>query len=297
MNSLFDKAKAKSANLENQNEQTAGGDFDNTPPAGKTPARFIGYVDIGMRKQRAFQGKEKPDAPEVMLFFELNGSKHTREVEVDGEKKTFTNVIRVRLTKKHNEKAGYSKLYNKMKYGRGDEITHMSQMLGEGFLIDVVHNEVEKEGKKRVYANMKDGEGNWLISAPMIQRYNDMGEPDGDPVPVPVPEPAQPGKLLLWEDPDKEMWDSIFIDGTRTVKDDKGNEREVSKNWLQEDIVQNAVNFEGSPLQALLGGLADLTLEGEPETPAETSEPETKEQAAEKQPGDAPSDPLAALGL
>jgi hypothetical protein len=297
VNALINQAREATTKLEDQTKVQSGGDFEyEAPAAGPTPARFVGYVELGKRKQRAYQGKEKPDAEEVMLFFELNGKKHVREVEIEGEKKTFTNLLRVRVTKKLNEKAGFTKLFNKMLYGR-DGITHMAQMLGEGFLVTVIQNEVEKDGKKRVYANLKDKDGNWQIAAPMYQ--TDPLDPD-TLQPLPVPEATIPVKLLLWGGPTKEQWESIFVDGTRTVKDAKGNETEVSKNWLQEDIVQNAVDFEGSPLQAMLGGLADLTLEEEPQDSPEVAEeagaPETPEEAAEKQPAPA-ADPLAALGL
>jgi hypothetical protein len=296
VNALISQANSATKELEDQTKVSEGGGEFETPPAGPTPARFVGYVEIGKRKQRPFQGKAKPDAEEVFLFFELNGKKHCREVEVEGEKKTFTNVIRVKLTKKLNDRAGFTKLFKKMLYGR-DGITHMAQMLGEGFLVTVVHNTVEKDGKKNTYANIKDDDGNWQIAAPMYQT-----DPlDADTLqPLPVPEPRQPIKLLLWDAPSQEQWQSIFIDGTRTVKNDKGEEREVSKNWLQEDIVQNAVNFEGSALQAMLGGLADLSLDPEPqdspEVAAEGGAAKEAEKPAEK-PSAAASDPLAALGL
>jgi len=80
-------------------------------------------------------------------------------------------------------------------------------------------------------------------------------------------------KLLLWHAPTMEQWNSLFIDGSRTFKDEKGVERTVSKNWLQEDIVQNALNYEGSALQALLGGVGSLDLDPTPSATA--SEPAT----------------------
>lgn len=294
INALVSQAKANTEKLENQTETTAGGDFEyEVPAAGLTPARFIGYVEVGKRKQNPYQGKEKPPADEVRLYFELNGSKHQREVEVEGVKKTFTNTIAVKLTKKLSDKAGFVKLFKKMLYGR-DGITHMAQMLGEPFLIKVVHNSVKKEGQKdRVYANMKDDDGNWLIQAPMVE------DPlSGETTPVPVPDVTQAVKLLLWDAPTKEQWDSIFIDGTRTVKDDKGQEREVSKNWLQLDIAENALNFHGSALEGLVGGLGDLDLT--PETPSggESENPaDGMEDDKPATPPANPSDALAALGL
>lgn len=300
INALVNQAKENTEKLENQTETTSGGDFEyEVPAAGKTPARFVGYVEVGKRPQRPYQGKDKPPAEEVRLYFELNGKKHQREVEVDGEKRIFTNTISVKLTKKLSDKAGFTKLFKQMLYGR-DGITHMAQMLGEGFLINVVHNTVKKEGQKdRTYANMKDDNGNWLIEAPMV--YDPISETSQ---PIPVPEVTQPVKLLLWDAPSKEQWDSIFIDGTRTVKGDDGQEREVSKNWLQEDIVQNALNFHGSALEAMVGGLGDLDLT--PDAPGDAAGAATESEnpgegmdtpeEGQKPSADA-SDVLASIGL
>ena len=69
--------------------------------------------------------------------------------------------------------------------------------------------------------------------------------------------------LMLWDFVTKEQWDSIFIDGTVMRKKEDGTEEEVSKNWLQLDIMQKATDFEGSPLHDLLDGLGGLTLEGD----------------------------------
>lgn len=291
------------ATLEDQTVTVDG--FDNQPhPAGLTPARFIGYVEVGMRPQKPFQGKDKPDAEEVRLYFELNGPKHRRVVDVAGVPTNFTNVISVRAAKKLGDKAGYKKLFNKMTYGR-DSITHMAKMLGEGFLINIVHTVVPATADKpaKTYANMKDSEGTWLISAPTIS------DPlTGTTTVVPVPAASQPLRLLLWNSPTKQQWATLFIDGSRTVKDAKGQEREVSKNWLQEDIVQNAKNFAGSPLQVMLGGLGNLSLEAAPETPAAAQTPvadakvDTPAPGATKQDlkpaeGAPAADPLAALGL
>lgn len=296
INALVAQAKAAAEQLEDQTEVNAGGDFEyETPPEGMTPARFVGYVELGKRGQRPYQGKDKPDADEVRLYFELNGTKHQRKVVVDGVEKTFTNTIQVKVAKKLSDKAAFYKLFKKMLYGR-DSITHMAQMLGEGFLIRVVHNTVEKDGKKNVYANMRDDDGNWLIQSPMME--NPL---TNETTPVPVPDVSQSIKLLLWDAPSKEQWDSIFIDGTRTVKDAKGVETEVSRNWIQEDIVKNAKNFEGSALEAMIGGIGDLDMA--PETPAESAGAAVADSGASdaKKPEsgavDPNADPLAAMGL
>lgn len=297
VNALINQAK-NTENLEDHTKVPKHGDFERiVAPAGPTPARFVGYVETGLRPQRPYRGQEKPDAEEVRLYFELNGKAHKREVEGDGETKTFTNVISVKLTKKLGDRAGFTKLFRKMTYGR-DSITHMAQMLGEAFIITIVHNEEKnpKEGKEpRTFANMKDGDGNWLIGAPRYQKDPLDPESWAD---VPVEEPTVQIKLLLWDAPSQEQWDSIFIDGTRTIKNEKGEEVEVSKNWLQEDIVSNAKNFADSPLAAMLGGVSELTLEED--VIDDEPEEEVKEPAEEKpatEPAGDPDDILAGLGL
>ncbi len=306
-NVLLAQAAAAADTLEDQSVAKEGGNFSDEPyPAGKTPARFIGYVELGLRKQRPWQGKEKPPAEEVRLYFELNGKKHQREVVVDGVAKTFTNVLSLTLSKRQGEKASFYKLFKKMQYGR-DSINHFHQMLGEGFLVDIVHNTVAATADKpaRTFANMHDADGNYLIGAPMYQA-DPMDDSSWAPIPVPAATVAM--KLLLWKAPSKEQWASIFIDGTRTVKEKDGSTKEVSKNWLQEDIVSNALNFPGSPLEALLSGLSGLSLENDMPTAAPESAAKapsaaaatTAPKAAETAPSEAPAasaDPLSALGL
>lgn len=265
MNALLDQAKK--TQLPDQTKAPAQHEFE-IPAVGKTMARFIGYVEVGKRPQ-SFNGKEKNPVREARLFFELNGAKHRKviKVEEDGKEveRTVTNRVFTTLPIMTTDKANFAKLFRAMRNGR-DSITHMAQMLGEAFLITIVHNEVGEGDKKKVYANFKNDNG-WLIEPPAVT------DPiSGETVNVPVPEPIQPLMLLLWDSPTKEQWDSIFIDGTRTVKDDKGVETEVSRNWMQEDIIKNALDFEGSALNDLLHGLGELTLAPDEPEPAQTSQ-------------------------
>lgn len=297
------------ASTEDQTETKAGGDFEYTPPpAGRTVARFIEYIELGKQKQAPYQGKPKADAEMVRLTFELLGAKHISEIEVDGGKKTIANRISVTLNKNFGEKAKFKKLFNKMVYGR-EGIKHFTQMLGQAFLVDVILNTGEKT--KKVYANIRDSEGNWLVSAPRIQQGGDpLAGIEGEWVDITskVPANISPLRIFLWDHPNKDCWDSLFIDGTRKVKQADGTEVEQSRNWLQQ-MIKDASNFGGSPIEQLIGGVADLPATEQEAAKQETNEPpfepDNKPDATaalaeleqQKAPATSAKDDLAALGL
>ncbi len=272
---LFAQAAA-AATVSDQTAAPAAFEYQ-TPPEGFTVARFVGYVEVGKQPQRAFEGVEKPDAPTVRLTFELNGPAHCTEYEKDGEKRVRTNIIRTALTISAHEKSGFSKLLKKMAAGR-ENIKHMAEMLGEGFLIKITHSK-SKDGKK-TYANMKE-DGVWNISAPahtdVITNQTTI---------LDVPEATVDGQLLLWDMPTQEQWDSVFIDGS-TEREVEGKTIVTSKNFIQEQAL-SASNFVGSPLEALVAGAAGITDEIVKDAPVAD---------APKEEAPAAADPLAALGL
>lgn len=266
------------------------------PAAGKALARFVGYIELGKREQREGQYGPKPPEPSVLLCFELNGKKHMREFK-EGEDLKPT-LIYEEMTLKMGDKANFKKLFNKMRGGRED-IKHMAQMLGQPFILTIEHNTVKgKEGKAdRVYANIRDKDGSWLVGPPTHE------DPmTGEVMNIPVPEAMTPLRLLLWDNPTKEQWDTLFVDGERTVKDKEGNEKIISNNVMQQRIVKNAVDYEGSALQELVEGLGGLTLDDDDDDviddgkeednsdplgqtekePAKDPEPKQEEKPAEK---------------
>lgn len=300
---------ALAAQTENQSVAQAGFEYE-VPPAGVALGRFVEYIELGRHEQGEYKGAAKAPAYEVRLTFELLTPKHIREIEIDGVATKVANRISLTITKKLGDKANFFKLMQKMLYGR-EGIGHMAMMLGEAFVLTVVHNKSTKDPSK-TYANIKDEANGWYIAPPYKTDAL-----SGDTTPYNVPAAMSPVKLFLWDSPTKETWDSIFIDGTRTVTEgDKS--REVSKNWLQ-DKCMAALNFDGSALHQLVGGLADLTTDpletaaqAAPVDPlyADLEEPAPKaaakgkpaQQAAPKAPAKAPApaegaDALAELGL
>lgn len=284
---------AKAAANEDQTETVSGGEYEFTPPpAGKTIGRLVEYIEIGKQPQAPYQGKPKPDAEMVWIGFELlHPKKNIKEIEIEGEgKKTVADFIRIRLSKKLGEKAKFKKLFNKLQYGRGDK-KHIAQMLGEAFILEVYHNKSE-DGKK-TYVNL-DKDGEYGISAPFI--IDPLTDERKD---VPVPAQIRPTRIFLWDFPNKETWDSLFIDGTRTVKVD-GKDTEVSKNYVQE-VIKSATNYEGSALHQMLSEVPELDVGKSEATENSSTTKSHSEDALEMLDGATDSstvdDDLAALGL
>lgn len=272
----LEEIKALAAKAEELDDQSVSTEFTGKapPPEGKAMARLVEYIELGMHKQKPFKGKEKPDAAEVRLTFDLLGPKYIREITVDGKPKKICDTITVRIKLSKNEKAKYKKLFEQMRYGRTD-IKHVARMLGEAFQLTIKHNTVGEGDAAKVYANVE------LIEAPRM--YNPI---TGDVVDLPVPMPMSDLKIFIFDNPTLASWDSLFIPGESTFKNADGVEQTRSKNYIQE-IIMSASNFKGSAVEAMLNGANKLE---EKTTPATKAEPVKKAPVAE-------SDALSELGL
>lgn len=266
--------------MKNQSVAKTGGDYEREiAPEGNCYGRFLEYIELG-KFPAEFEGKPKPPAARVRLMFELltavpkkgpdgkpmrdeNGKlvmvPNVKEVEVEGGKRKFANQISIELTESQSDKSGFYKLFKAMQYGR-EEITHFAEMLGDAYKLEVVHNTTNK-GKQNeaTYANVFTKERGWLVSSPFMESTDpDTLEITRTDMSSKVPAAISPIRLFLFDLPTQGSWDSLFIDGTRTVKGKDGApDTEESKNWLQEKIM-SAVNYGGSALEQMLGGVADL---------------------------------------
>ena len=124
--------------------------------------------------------------------------------------------------------------------GGGHE--HFFEMFGKPLMGTVYHNIKNKDTPEEVtYANLDD-DGAFSFKAATME----------DPITekiteIAIPEVHYEMQGFLWEnesieDADyKEMWDDLFIEGTSERDDpkNKGQKIEVSKNWIQEQIMQN----------------------------------------------------------
>lgn len=208
--------------------------------------RFVEYIETG---QHTSKGKYAKTGDQIILGFEVLTPRHTKEVErseADGGSYTRTEMIRVTMRAGNNPKSIPHNFFKRMDYGRGN--THFAQMLGEAFKATLLHT---LEGDEVKYVNLHDGQaGLYTIEAPYT--VNAM---TGESEALPVPEATKPLRCFLWSAPNANMWASIYIDGSRTVKVD-GKEVEKSNNWIQ-DRCMTAENFSGSALDTFLGGLGD----------------------------------------
>ncbi len=294
------KAAAEKGLVKDQSKETSG-DFKYEPPAaGPCVARLISYIEIGNHKPKVDKFN-KGAQPKAIIQFELLGKKHAREIEVDGVKKIVYPVITEELSISGSKKSWFYRMVQALDYGRG--FTNIAFMVGDAYKITVLHNEVEEGGKKAVFANIRD-DSSWKISAPVQEVEGEDGELVTKK--LKVPEPTAPLRLLLWDAPSVEMWDSIFIAGSRKREVD-GKEVEVSNNWIQ-DRVTRAENFGGSAVEAVLassnGGLPKQKAQGATESDEEADLLDDGDQDSGDDEGalsgpvsDPENDPLAGLDL
>lgn len=213
------------------NAQSGGGDYE-PPVEGACRARLVGYVEVGTHTEVSRQYGEKTK-PRCELTFELSGPKHEPK-DIDGVK--YPHRIVIKETVGFNEKNGFIKLFKMLNAG-GTARTFLD-LLGQGFRATVVHRKYKgNDGKERIAAQLKNTAGYTFSPA----TYED---PETNEVKTLKIAPAiTPLKALVWNNPDIDQWDSIFVDGSY---DDGG-----SKNKLQLRCV-SANDFKGSALERVI---------------------------------------------
>lgn len=239
MNDIMKMAAAVAATGPNMTQASKGGGGEYTPPAaGLTRVRLVAYVEIG-RHENTPPGKPTKIEDQVQLTFELSGPKHAPKVLDDGTKLPYRTTIT--LAKSLNEKAHFYKLFTRMNY-KGTA-THMSQLLGEGFLATVVHTKKGEGADAKVLWSLKDDTG-YTIRPPRVE------DPEtGDMREVVIDPPVSPLRLFVWDAPTEfigKMWDSLFIDG------DRGEGDKVKSNNVFQNKIKQALNFGDSPIMQYL---------------------------------------------
>lgn len=255
-----------SAAAQDDQSQTKVAGERKVPAEGLTVGRLIEYVELGVQPGGSYNGKPKPPVEKVRLVFELLNP--NRDIhDFDGRK--FADKLYVIATKSLSSKARFKKLFNALDAGRGR--THMAQFLGEAFVVRVFNI----QGQNGMFATLFDNDGNFEIRLP----YN-VDPMTGQATPIDVPPALSPLGLFLWNNPTPETWAALYVEGEWEDKDDKGNVlSKRSKNKVQEMILA-AKNFAGSPLEAMLMGMGDMTLQAKAAQQAAAAAPVAAPQAA-----------------
>lgn len=227
--------------LEDMTETTSGGGRG-LLPAGEAFVRISMYVEFGVQKLPAFKGKAK--APH--LTFKLGAyivggggvNKDGEDEDYVVEEGQFPFISTFETPLYRNEKAKATKWFNAL--NQKGQYTSMAQALGGLYIVPIKIDKSRKDPTKLI--NIIEWDKARLAIDPASRK------------PYVLPELAvDKYKLLLWNKPSKEQWDSIYQEGFWEAKDGKPAE---SKNKLQERCRQ-ATNFIGSPLQQLLDELGE----------------------------------------
>lgn len=282
LNKLKEQAAATGTDHTKMNQGGGGGDY--TPPAaGPVLLRFVGYVELGEREDE-FQGKKKTKRP-VILTFECFGKNYPPREGQNGEKWPITIEMEENLS--FSDRSNWPKLFAKLNYA--GTATHPVQLLGEAFRATIYHKKWPRKGEDRskpetwtgvdaVLRNPQDG--SYSFSAPQREVYDEeTGEVTGV-AQIKVPVHTVPVKAFLWNNPDMEQWESIYIDGEwpeRKDKDGKVIAPAKSKNKWQMAI-RAAKNYPGSPINHLLanaGKELDLVDMSDPDGDEDPAPPTT----------------------
>ncbi|MGG1947055.1 hypothetical protein AB1286_19935 [Trinickia sp. NRRL B-1857] len=206
------------------------------PPAtGVAHARLVGYFELGTHEEE-FEGMTR-DREKVALVFELSGLGYGPRI--DGAI-AIPQRLTVQETLNMGPNSSFFQLFGVMNYA--GKATHMAELLGEAFIVEVFHKK-SKDGKK-VYANLK-GPNGYNVKGTTVQ------DPlSGKPIVIDVQSAITELKAFIWDIADKEMWDSIYIPGEwEERKDEKTGEvilEARTKNVIQQKLM-SAKNWLGSP--------------------------------------------------
>lgn len=242
---------------------SGGGQGSRLLPQGYALVRLVEYTEFGNQPQE-FKGVAKDPAQEVQLGFALYGAVPGTDETYHsiGEGGTLVPYI-LRLfpfALKQNDGARSHLLFKLLNWD--GKAKNFGQLLGKAWVVKVVHEPKSKSDQT-------------LVSRLDITTFLPPLDPvTQQPYNIPMPEDKY-FRIFLWDRPTKAGWDALYIEPTAKVK-----------NFVQ-DKIMSATNFEGSPLQQLLGGAATLALPGA--VAGDIVHPVAQPQAAVVQPVAAPA--------
>lgn len=216
---------------------------------GTAIAVVTGYVELGEHLNKKNVAKNLAILEVELFDIEGESQKYTREVEFEEDGKKVKKTVGSKLSHNfnnisRNDRANFRKEVDTLfEACQLEGVKSPIRLIGQKFLVDVVHNKSD-DGKK-TYVNLD------LKNAAPAFATNRVGKPLFDqPLDIPVDVNTLSLRMFLWEAPTAMQWKSIEIEGTYEVEEE-GKKVEKSKNWIQERI-RSAENFADSPIESLL---------------------------------------------
>lgn len=283
LDAIVEQAAAESVDL---SEASKGG--GSTPPAaGTCIATLVGYIELGRRVKKGYKGAPDKKVRKARWIFELAGGTNPHTKTEDGTKIAKRITVHTWLPeagKKASDKSGFFKLFSLMNADKAAKIP--AQLLGKHVKVIVSQERFTPEGggDEIVYGSIGSAQEGFRITPAQIDLTDEAGMPTGQVKLIPAPEVVSTQRCFLWDYANKQMWDSLFIDGEYDAKvDDKGNVTSPakSKNVIQEEI-KLALDWVGSPMQEILSAGGELEVGELEETPSGAG-------------GSAAEDPLAGM--
>lgn len=213
-------------------------------PVGTAIVRLASYIEFGKHIQE-FNGQKKPAALQFKLGFCIVGgggiNKEGKPEKYVQEEGNFPFISTFDTAMSQHEKAKAVKYFNALNRV-GNKATHFVQKVAEQCIYKLDVGLETRNGKEY---NTYDFTNLQLALDGNFMPLTDANTPKLDDSHI---------QVFLWEQPTKEMWDSIHIEGQWEAQKDatgKVTRPARSKNFLQETCL-SAIDFEGSALQLLL---------------------------------------------
>lgn len=265
LDAIIEQAAEESVDL---SEASKGGGGATPPAAGTCIATLIGYIELGRRVKKGYKGAPDKKVRKARWILELAGGTNPHTKSEDGET-TFAKRITVHTWlpepgKKPSDKSGFYKLFSALNHAKDDKIKIPAQLLGKHVKVIVSQESFTPDGggDEIVYGSIGNAQDGFRITPAQIDLTDEAGMPTGQVKLIPAPAVISSQRCFLWEYANKQMWDSLYIEGEyEEVKDEKTGKvtrPAKSKNVIQEEIMQ-ALDWEGSKMHSILvdGGELD----------------------------------------
>lgn len=220
------------------------------PAQGKALARLVGVVEIGEHEVNSGPNIAPKIKNRIRYVFELFGKKYPRHELDDGT--VIPQRLSRSITNSRHEKSTQYAWVSAMDPAK--QYNHPIQMIGDSFIVHIEHKQVP------------DGTTIAYIKAVEEATHEDLDT--GEVTKMEAPEPVSDYMIFLWSNPSLEMWNSLYIPGEFDGR---------SRNIFQ-DMITNALNFEGSPAALML---QEAITNGEHVTGLEESSSEESQNAEE----------------